>query len=209
MAQPQDSAARADSAPPDLSPNATVAAGTRRRILGAALALAAECGYDEVQVRALSKRAGVSSRTIYTHFPSLDSLLIVAIIEQAQPMYGRLTDAPPAGATPAARVDGLITRLTETITANRSITVALIRALHGGKPDVAPYVHQFGATIQGMFLAAIAPDGPTPRDRDAAAVLESVWFHAVVNWATGPEALIDPAEIMRRALGTLFEARAG
>ena len=68
-------------------------------------------------------------------------------------------------------------------------------------------MQQFGRTIQGMFLAAIAPDEPSARDRDAAAVLESVWFHAVVNWATGPEATIDPAEIMRRALGTLFETR--
>jgi AcrR family transcriptional regulator len=182
-----------------------VAAGARRRILGAALALAAEGGYEAVQVRALSERAGVSSRTIYTHFPSLDSLLVVAMIEQAQPMYDGLIDGPPTGTTPAARVDELIVRLTETITANRGITVALIRALHSGKPDVAPYVRQFGTTIQEMFLSAIAPDEPTARDRDAAAVLESVWFHAVVNWATGPEASIDPAAPMRRALGTLFE----
>ena len=77
--------------------------------------------------------------------------------------------------------------------------------MHGGKPDVAPYVQDFGATIQGMFLTAIAPDGPTARDRDAAAVLESVWFHAVVNWATNPDPTTDPAETMRRAVGTLFE----
>ena len=174
-------------------------------MLDAALELAARGGYEAVQVRHLSERAGVSSRTIYSHFPSLDSLLIVAVIEQARPLYRRLTDTAPRGGTPAARVNELIDRLTDTITTNRSITVALVRALHGGKPDVAPYVQDFGATIQGMFLAAIAPDGPTARDRDAAAVLESVWFHAVVNWATSPNPESDPAETMRRAVGTLFE----
>jgi AcrR family transcriptional regulator len=177
-------------------------------MLTAALELASAGGYDAVQVRALSEIAGLSSRTIYAHFSSLDALLIAAVIEQAQPLYRGLTDSPPEGATPAARAGALIDRLTETITTNRTITVALVRALHGGKPDVARYVEDFGSTIQGMFLSAIAPDGaPTERDRNAAAVLESVWFHAVVNWATNPEPTTDPSETMRRALSTLFEHR--
>jgi hypothetical protein len=122
-------------------------------------------------------------------------------------MYRGVIGSPPDGATPAARAAALIDRLTETITTNRTITVALVRALHGGKPDVARYVEEFGSTIQGMFLSAIAPDGPTERDRNAAAVLESVWFHAVVNWATNPAPTTDPSETMHRALGTLFEHR--
>jgi AcrR family transcriptional regulator len=207
MSNAHRSVDRVAAARPDLSSNAMAAADARRRMLSAALELAAAGGYDAVQVRSLSDLAGVSSRTIYTHFPSLDSLLIVAVIEQAQPLYRRLTEAPPEGPTPAARVSELIGRLSETITTNRPITVALVRALHGGKPDVAPYVQDFGATIKGMFMAAIAPVRPTERDRNAAAVLESVWFHAVVNWSTNPEPTTDPAEAMRRALGTLFETR--
>jgi hypothetical protein len=104
-------------------------------------------------------------------------------------------------------VNELITRLSDTITANRAITVALVRALHGGKPDVAPYVRDFGSTIEEMFVSAIAPGGPTERDRNAAAVFESVWFHAVVNWATAPEPTTDPGQTMRRALGTLFDGQ--
>ena len=61
----------------------------RRRILDAALQLALEGGYDALQVRALSERAGVSSRTIYANFPSLDSLLILAIAEQSEGLYVR------------------------------------------------------------------------------------------------------------------------
>ena len=37
----------------------------RRRMLDGALELVSEGGYDALQVRALSQRAGVSSRTIY------------------------------------------------------------------------------------------------------------------------------------------------
>ena len=50
--------------------------------MDAALELAAGGGYDALQVRAISERAAVSSRTIYTHFSSLDSLLIVAVAER-------------------------------------------------------------------------------------------------------------------------------
>jgi AcrR family transcriptional regulator len=158
-----------------------------------------------VHVRSLSERAGVSSRTIYSHFASLDSLLIVEVIEQSQPTYRRLTQAAPEGRTPAGRVGELIGWLADTITTNRTITVALVRALHSGKPDVAPFVSDFGATIQEMFVSAIAPDRPTERDRATAAILESVWFHAVVNWAMSPDPTTDPADTLRRALRTLFE----
>ena len=129
------------------------------------------------------------------------------MVEQSQPTYRRLIEAAPEGPTPADRVGELIGRLADTITTNRTITVALVRRLHSGKPDVAPFVYDFGATIQEMFVSAIAPDQPTERDRATAAILESVWFHAVVNWAMGPDPPTDPADTMRRALRTLFEAR--
>src|SRR5690349_4737662 len=100
----------------------------RRRILHAALAPVAAGGYEALQVRAISERAGVSSRTIYANFSSLDALLIVAIAEQSQVLYTRFTESPPRGRTAADRVDRLIGSLTQTMTANREITVALLRA---------------------------------------------------------------------------------
>src|SRR5437879_4488191 len=107
----------------------------RRRILQAALELVSDGGYEALQVRAISERAGVSSRTIYANFPSLDALLVVAVAEQSQPLYSRFTESPPAGRTPAARVDRLISDLTATMTANRELTVALLRALLSGKRE--------------------------------------------------------------------------
>src|SRR3954470_15746762 len=116
----------------------------RSRILDAALQLALQGGCDALQVRAISERAGVSSRTIYTNFPSLDSLLIVAVAEQSQPLYQRFTESPPRGESAAVRVDHLISDLTATMTANRALTVALLRALLSGKRDVSQYVTGFG-----------------------------------------------------------------
>ena len=72
----------------------------RTRILYAALTLVAQGGYDALQVRAIAERASVSSRTIYTYFPSLDSLLIIAVAEQSEGLYRRYTESPPKGRTP-------------------------------------------------------------------------------------------------------------
>jgi TetR/AcrR family transcriptional regulator, cholesterol catabolism regulator len=178
----------------------------RRRILQAALELAATGGYEALQVRAISERAGVSSRTIYANFQSLDSLLIVAIAEQSQVLYQRFTEAPPRGRTAAARVDRLITDLTETMTANRELTVALLRALLSGKRDVSQYVHGFGGVLQAMLASAIAPDGPGARDREVAELLESIWFSALVGWASGTSSDGDIGRIMHRASRLLLPA---
>jgi AcrR family transcriptional regulator len=176
----------------------------RRRILQAALELVAGGGYEALQVRAISERAGVSSRTIYANFPSLDSLLIVAVAEQSEPLYTRFTESPPRGRTAADRVDRLIGDLTLTMTANRELTVALLRALLSGKRDVSQYVNGFSGVLQRMLASAIAPAGPTARDREVAELLESIWFAALVGWATGTTADGDIRGIMRRACGVLL-----
>ena len=176
----------------------------RRRIINAALQLASVGGYEAVQVRALSEQAGVSSRTIYANFPSLDSLLIVAVAEQSEGLYRQFTDTPPQGRTAAARVNQLISQLTDTMTANRPLTVALLRALLGGKPDVSQHVHGFREVLKSLLATAIAPKGPTRLDREIAELLESIWFTALVSWATGtdPDAYI--GEIMQRACRLLL-----
>lgn len=179
----------------------------RRRILQATLELVLEGGYEALQVRALSERAGVSSRTIYAHFPSLDSLLIIAVAEQSQDLYRRYTESPPKGRTPAARVAKLISDFTETMTANRPLTIALLRALLSGKPDVAPWIQAFGDVLRNMLASAIAPSGPGENDLEIAEILEGVWFSALIGWASGAddEAHID--EILRRAARALLAPR--
>ena len=128
--------------------------GPRRRILDAALELASEGGYEALQVRALAGRAGVSSRTIYANFPSLDSLIIVAVAEQSGDLYRRFTESRLKGRSAAARVNQLISELTETMTANRALTVSLLRALLSGKPDVSQYVDGFRTVLQTMLATA-------------------------------------------------------
>jgi AcrR family transcriptional regulator len=179
----------------------------RRRILDATLQLASTGGYEALQVRALSELAGVSSRTIYALFPSLDSLLVVAVAEQSQELYRQYSESPPKGRSAAARVNRLISELTETMTANRALTVALLRALLGGKPDVSQYVDGFRTVLQSLVATAIAPSGPNRHDLEVAEILESIWFTGLIAWATGTDTDADIGEIMRRSTRLLLAKR--
>ncbi len=172
---------------------------TRRRILDAAFELAAQGGYDALQVRAIAQRAGVSSRTIYENFASLDSLLIIAVAEQPDVLDWRHIRSFPEGPTPAARVNDLINELTATITANRALTVALFRALLSGKPDVAQHVRDYREATRAALTSAITAEQPTRTDREVAEILESTWFTALAGWATGTAADTDISESMRSA----------
>ena len=56
-------------------------AARRTQILETVLALAEEGGYDAIQLREVSRRADVSSRTIYKYFGSRENLLLEAFSE--------------------------------------------------------------------------------------------------------------------------------
>jgi AcrR family transcriptional regulator len=179
----------------------------RRRMLDAALELAVQGGYDALQVRAIAQRAGVSSRTIYENFPSLDSLLILAVAEPAAGLYRQFTESPPTGRTSAARVNQLISQLTDTMTANRPLTLALFRALLSGKPDVAQHIAGFRAALQAVLASAITSQRPTKRDRDVAEILQNIWFTALVGWAAGTDSDTYIADIMARSTRLLLPTR--
>jgi AcrR family transcriptional regulator len=179
----------------------------RRRMLDAALELAVLGGYDALQVRAIAQRAGVSSRTIYENFPSLDSLLILAVAEPAEGLYRQFTESPPNGRTAAARVNHLISQLTDTMTANRPLTLALFRALLSGKPDVAQHIAGFRAALQAVLASAITSQRPTKRDRDVAEILQNIWFTALVGWAAGTDSDSYIADIMARSTRLLLPTR--
>ena len=54
-------------------------AARRERVIAAVLELAADGGYDAIQVRAIADRTGISSDTIYRYFGSRDRLIAEAV----------------------------------------------------------------------------------------------------------------------------------
>jgi TetR/AcrR family transcriptional regulator, cholesterol catabolism regulator len=168
-------------------------------MLEAAVQLARSGGYDALQVRAVAERAGVSSRTIYENFSSLDSLLITAVANPSVSPYASIVPSCPNGGESGERVDHLVAELTATMTANRTLTVAFLRALLSGKPDVARHVHAFRVTLEAILVCTIGVERPTEADRDVAQMLGGIWFAALAGWGSGSETDVGIREIMHRA----------
>jgi AcrR family transcriptional regulator len=64
------------------------------RIIGAVLELAAEGGYEAVQIVEIARRAEVSSRTIYNHYGSKDNVLVAAMKSWRHQVAAQLDTAP-------------------------------------------------------------------------------------------------------------------
>src|SRR3954462_15631238 len=75
----------------------------KERLIAAAVALAAEGGYDAVQMRDVAARAEVALGTLYRHFPSKDHLLLATLTEQAEALRERIAQRPPDGGDAATR----------------------------------------------------------------------------------------------------------
>ena len=95
-------------------------AARKERLIAAATALAAEGGYDAVQMRDVAARAEVALGTLYRHYASKDQLLLAAMAQQAATLRERLVQRPPTGDTPAARVSAVLSARRARSSAHRS-----------------------------------------------------------------------------------------
>jgi AcrR family transcriptional regulator len=86
---------------------AEAAADTRRRILGAVLALHVEQFHDQITLEAIAERAGVTAQTVLRHFGSRDQL-VTAAAEQATSEVLAQRSAAPVG-----DVEGAVENLVE------------------------------------------------------------------------------------------------
>lgn len=60
------------------------------------------------------------------------------------------------------------------------------------------------AVLQAILANTIASGRSRERDREIAEILESIWFTALVGWATGADSDVYIGEIMRRSTRLLL-----
>jgi AcrR family transcriptional regulator len=177
----------------------------RGRVIDAAIDLAREGGYDAVQMRDVSARAGVALGTVYRYFSSKDHLLSAALLEWTT----RLDAAPIARAlskntgTPVDRIVAVIRRLTEVTAAEPVLFAAFVTAIT--KPD--PAVLESQSQIQDIVRLVLSPplDDIDPEVRDGIVrVLTHVWFAALLGWVNGWTAMGAVAEELEFAARLLL-----
>jgi AcrR family transcriptional regulator len=157
------------------------------RMLGEAARLAAQGGFDAVQMREVAAAADVALGTLYRYFPSKEHLLVSAMMRQIESLSTGLAIHPAEGATALDRVVDVLTRANLALQRQQNFTVAVVRSLASGDENVAPVVRQVRELMGTIILTAMTSSEPSERERLQAQLLQEIWLSALVAWISGVE----------------------
>ncbi len=156
----------------------------KKRCIDTAITLAAEGGYDAVQMRDVASRAEVALGTLYRHYTSKDQLLLAAMAQQAGTLRERLVQRPPRGDTPSARLSEVLERASRALERQPQVTRAMVTAMSSLGADTVAVKHEIYTTLRAIISDAM--DGTSVRHLDdIVRVLGSVWFAELTYWCAG------------------------
>ncbi len=129
-------------------------AETVERLYAVASTLLDEVGHDQLTIRMVASRAGVSPATAYTYFASKDHLFAE--------LFWRLVEADPGpkltGRTPATRLQQLVRHLAALIAGSPALAAAVNKSLLSGDPEVERLRLSIGTLWVTRFQEAIGAD---------------------------------------------------
>ena len=163
-------------------------AARRRRVLDAALRLAADGGFDAVQMRDVAAAADVALGTVYRYFASKERLLLEAMAEQQADLRAYLDRHPPQDDTPALRVAAVLRRANRSLRQYPDLTAAMVRAFGSAQPENADIVQRVTEIMTAIITTAI--HGVDQHDADEREVritriLMQVWLSSLNGWVCG------------------------
>jgi TetR/AcrR family transcriptional regulator, cholesterol catabolism regulator len=160
-------------------------AARRERVIRAALELAAEGGYDVVQMRDVASRAEVALGTIYRYFPSKDALLLAVMVQWLVDLEQRVMRRPPSGDNTVDRVMDVLGRALRSMDREPKLTAAVIAAMTAGDPASVAAIGDVTDTMARIMRSAFPQDVDPASEASAAKVLGHVWWSATIAWANG------------------------
>jgi AcrR family transcriptional regulator len=174
----------------------------RQRIIDAAVGLAAEGGYEAVQMREVALRADVALGTLYRYFASKEHLLVSALAEHVADLRGRLVERPPRGEDDATRVMDVIRRVTRALQRDPNVIAAMLKSLISSGAGVGEAVSPIGAQMTAIVVSAMRHDSPqtVDRDRAVAEVIQQVWLASLLWWVAGRAPARQVEEKVERAV---------
>lgn len=161
------------------------------RILGVAMQLASEGGFEAVQMREVADRADVALGTLYRYFPSKVHLLVSALAHRFEHTQLLVTQRPPEGATTSERVLNVLKKATQGMQADPNLAEALTRAFIVADESVNDGIAQVGMQLTAMLTSAIRGEAynsatvPTDEEKTISRIISDVWLSALMAWVTG------------------------
>jgi AcrR family transcriptional regulator len=163
-------------------------AARRRRVLNATLALAADGGFDAVQMRDVAAAADVALGTVYRYFSSKERLLLEAMAEQQADLRSYLQTHPPTEPTPADRVLAVLSRSNRALRRHPDVTAAMVRAFGSAAVENADIVRKVTEIMTEIITGAVHGSErhrATERELRVARILMQVWLSSLNGWVCG------------------------
>ena len=157
----------------------------RLRVIEAALRLAADGGYDSVQMRDVSAEADVALGTIYRYFSSKDHLLVAAMVEWMLELEAAMTRRPARGDRTVERVLDVLHRALRAVEREPSRAAAVVRAQTSDDGAAVRASQEVTEVLYRIMRSAFPDDGDTDGQHDTIRVLAHVWFSCLVSWTSG------------------------
>lgn len=175
----------------------------RKRIVAAAMDLAAQGGYEAVQMRDVARRAKVALGTLYKYFSSKDQLLAYAWADWSQGLQEHLWRHPIRGANRADRIMDFVRRATRALEREPRLASALLKSMLVPDSSAEEPRKEVSAVMGRVVEEELAPLQPTDREgiRD---ILGQVWYANLLLWINGRTPLTRLYENMETACRLLI-----
>lgn len=170
------------------------------RIIRAAVALAAEGGYEAVQMREVARRAEIALATLYRYYPSKEALMHGVILSELTSLRADLQRRPARQDAPAGRTGEVFARGFRAMIRNPGLAHAAMSA-HQVPLPLGPAQPATSGTSANLFadIAAEQAWGPdhhiTESQHRALQMVQTVWVGSTVAWLNGQ---IDATEVEKR-----------
>jgi AcrR family transcriptional regulator len=176
-------------------------AETAGKLLDAASDLLDEVGHQQMTVRMVASRAGVSPATAYTYFASKDHLFAE--------LFWRLLVSSPGpgitGSTPDERVRQVATYLAGVIAGAPALAAAVTKSLLSADPEVHRLRLVIGASWIDRFRQAIGDDA----DPDLLETLVFAFSGVLLQAGMGIYAYDGLADVLGRVVGVIMRGSSG
>src|SRR6267142_302389 len=136
-----------------------------RRIVDAAVDLADKGGFEAVRLRDVADASEVALGTLYKYFHSKEDILLFALTEEVERLEAAMTEHPPAGGSPLARVTQFFERATRALTRRPQFARAVLRSLACGSSETLVRVSRFHSRMTRLIVASLhgaPPEARTP-----------------------------------------------
>lgn len=158
---------------------------TRHRIIGAARRLVAESGYARTGVPAIAQMAGVSTGTVYRHFPSKAALFVEVFQQASRHEIEAFTAAARHPGCARQRLSGMVETFARRALRGRTLARALLVEPVGPEIDAdrQRFREPYRAVIEDVIQTGIAAGQLPPQD---ARITATCIVGAIVETLLGP-----------------------